>query len=85
MKRGHALLISLLIGAAAIFGTFAATPLTLAARSRSSAAAGDLAARRSRRTTDALDRTEARLRRMLATAARGRDASAATPHRPAAG
>jgi hypothetical protein len=63
MKRGHALLISLVIGVAAIFGTFAATHSVRLGRSSTAPAifSAQITAR-----NRALDRTEANLRRMLA-------------------
>ena len=62
MKRGHALLLSLMIGAAAIFGIFAATHTVKLGRSahQPAVASAQIAAR-----NRALDRTEASLRRML--------------------
>jgi hypothetical protein len=62
MKRRHAFLISLIIGAAAIFGTFAATHcVRLGRASAQPGISGAQIAAHNR----ALDRTEARLRRML--------------------
>jgi hypothetical protein len=63
MKRGHALLISLIIGAAAIFGTFAATHSVRLGRSSATPtiSRAQIAAH-----NRALDRTETKLRRMLA-------------------
>lgn len=63
MKRGHALLISLIIGAAAIFGTFAATRSVRLGRSSAQPAISSAQIAAHNR---ALDRTEVRLRHMLA-------------------
>lgn len=64
MKRAHALLISLIVAAAAIFGTFAATHS--ARLGRSSARAATISSAQISAHNRALDRTEAKLRRMLA-------------------
>jgi hypothetical protein len=63
MKRGHALLISLIVSAAAVFGTFAATHSVRVGRASatSTISSAQIAAH-----NRALDRTEAKLRRMLA-------------------
>jgi hypothetical protein len=63
MQRGHALLISLIIGAAAIFGTFAATHSVRLGRSSAKPAISSAQIAAHNR---ALDQTEAKLRRMLA-------------------
>jgi hypothetical protein len=63
MKRRHALLISLIAAAAAVFGTFAAThSVRLARSSPRPAISSEQIAARSR----SLDRTEAALHRILA-------------------
>jgi hypothetical protein len=62
MKRGHALLIALAVGVAAIFGTFAATHSVRLGRS---ATAPTISAAQIDARNRALDRTEAKLRRML--------------------
>lgn len=63
MKRGHALLISLIVGAAAVFGTFAAAHSVRLGRASATPtiSSAQIAAH-----NHALDRTEAKLRRMLA-------------------
>jgi hypothetical protein len=63
MKRGHALLISLIIGAAAIFGVFAATHSIGLGRSSARPTISTAAIAAHNR---ALDRTEANLKRVLA-------------------
>jgi hypothetical protein len=71
MKRRHALLVSLVIGAAAIFGTYAATKsVRLGRTAQPVISRAQIAARSS-----ALDRTEAALHRILAQ--RPADAAAA--------
>lgn len=62
MKRGHALLISLIVAAAAIFGTVAATDSVRLGRS---SAGPTLSSAQIAAHNRALDRTEAKLRRML--------------------
>jgi hypothetical protein len=78
MKRGHALLISLIIGAAAIFGTFAATHSIRLGRSSAqpTISSAQIAAHKR-----ALDRTEARLRRMLSQHPAAKPAAAAHQQR----
>jgi hypothetical protein len=74
MKRGHALLISLLVGAAVIFGTFAASHSVRLGQSsvKPSISSAQIAAH-----NRALDRTEAKLRRMLAEHPAAKPAAAA--------
>lgn len=76
MKRGHALLVSLLIGAAAIFGIVAAShTLALGRASRRPTISSAQIAAHDR----ALNQTEAKLRRMLAQRQPAAAASATTP------
>jgi hypothetical protein len=62
MKRRHAVLVSLIIGVAAIFGTFAATQSVRLGRTAQSVVSSAQIAARNR----ALDRKEAALHRILA-------------------
>jgi hypothetical protein len=75
MRRGHALLISLIIGAAAIFGVFAATHSIGLGRSsaRPAISSAEIVAH-----NRALDRTEAKLKRMLARNPAARPGAAGT-------
>jgi hypothetical protein len=78
MKRGHAFLISLIIGAAAIFGTFAATHSVRLGRS---SAQPEISSAQIAAHNRALDRTEAKLRRMLARHPAAKPAAAARQQR----
>jgi hypothetical protein len=78
VKRGNALLISLILGAAAIFGTFAATHSVRLGRSAAQPAISSTQITAHNR---ALDRTEARLRRMLSQHPAARPAAAAHQQR----
>ena len=74
MRRRHALLISLIVGAAAIFGTFAATHSAALGRSSARSTMSDAQVAAHNR---ALDRTEAKLRQMLARHPAAKPAAAA--------
>jgi len=76
MKRGHALVISLIVGAAAIFGTFAATDSVRLGRSSAKPAISSAQIAAHNR---ALDRAEAKLRQMLAQHPAATPATAARP------
>ena len=78
MKRGHALLISLIVGAAAVFGTFAATH---SARLGRASATPTISSAQIAKHNRALDRTEAKLRRMLAEHPAAKPAAAAQRQR----